>query len=59
MHVEAAGRALARLKEELIFKAMTKHGHVTFDNNKRDKNPDAGTTGRDEHGNYNDYKLVV
>jgi len=53
LHVEAAGRALARLKEELIFKAMTKHGWTTFDNAIRDKYPDAGTTGRDEHGNFN------
>ena len=54
MHVQAAGRALARLKEELIFKAMTKHGHTTFDNEIRDQHPEAGTTGRDEHGDYND-----
>ncbi len=54
MHVEAAGRAMARLKEELIFKAMTKHGWTVFDNNKREKHPEAGTTGRDEYGNYND-----
>lgn len=53
MHIEAAGRALARLKEELIFKAMSKHGWVTFDNAIRDQYPEAGTTGRDEYGNYN------
>lgn len=54
MHVEAAGRAMARLKEELIFKAMSKHGWTVFDNNIRAKHSEAGTTGRDEHGNYND-----
>lgn len=53
LHVEAAGRALARLKEELIFKAMTKHGWTTFDNDEREKYPEAGTTGLDEYGNLN------
>ena len=54
MHVEAAGRAMARLKEEKIFKAMTKHGHTVFDNSMREKHPEAGTHGMDELGNYND-----
>ena len=54
MHIQAAGRALARLKEELIFKAMSKHGHVVFDNKLRRKYPEAGTTGRNEHGEFND-----
>lgn len=54
MHVEAAGRAMARLKEELMFKAMTNHGTVVFDNDLRDKYPQAGTTGLDELGNFND-----
>lgn len=54
MHIQAAGRALARLKEELLFKAMSKHGHSVFDNRKRNKYPEAGTTGRNEHGEFND-----
>lgn len=54
MHIQAAGRALARLKEELLFKAMSKHGHAVFDNRKRNKYPEAGTTGRNEHGEFND-----
>jgi len=54
MHIEAAGRAMARLKEELIFKAMSKHGHVVLDNDIREEHPDAGTTGLDEMGNFND-----
>lgn len=54
MHIQAAGRALARLKEELLFKAMSKHGHVVFDNKLRKKYPEAGTTGRNEHGEFND-----
>lgn len=53
-HVRAAGKAMARLKEELIFKAMTKHGHTVFDNDLRAKHPEAGTTGLDEFGNFND-----
>ena len=44
---------MARLKEEIIFKRMTKYGHTVFDNNMRDKQPEAGTTGRDEYGNFN------
>lgn len=54
MHVEAAGRAMARLKEELMFKSMTNHGTVVFDNELRDKYPQAGTTGLDQFGNHND-----
>jgi len=31
MHLEAAGRALARKKEELVFLEFSQHGHVVFD----------------------------
>lgn len=31
MHLEAAGRAMARKKEENIFNEFSKHGHVVFD----------------------------
>lgn len=31
MHIEAAGRALARKKEENIFLEFSKHGHIVFD----------------------------
>lgn len=31
MHLEAAGRAMARLKEENIFKEFARHGHIVFD----------------------------
>lgn len=44
---------MARLREELIFKEMLQHGHVAFDNDIRDKYPEAGTTGLDENGQYN------
>jgi uncharacterized protein YciU (UPF0263 family) len=33
---------------------MSKHGHVVFDNDIREEHPDAGTTGLDEMGNFND-----
>lgn len=54
MHIQAAGRAMARLKEELLFRAMSKHGHLVFDNKLRSKIPEAGTTGRNENGEFND-----
>lgn len=44
---------MARLKEEIAFKMMSKYGHTVFDNSIRDKQPEAGTTGRDEYGNFN------
>lgn len=31
MHLEAAGRALARKKEEVIFLEFSQHGHIVFD----------------------------
>ena len=31
MHLEAAGRAMARKREEVIFADFSKHGHVIFD----------------------------
>ena len=31
LHLEAAGRALARLKEENAFREFSRHGHVVFD----------------------------
>ena len=32
MHIRAAGRAMARHKEEKIFRAFSRHGHTVFDN---------------------------
>lgn len=32
LHLRAAGRAMARFKEEKIFTEFTKHGHAVFDN---------------------------
>lgn len=51
MHVRAAGRALARLKEEKVAKLITTdRGNVIFDNNSASVK---STTGRDASGNYN------
>lgn len=52
--LEEAGRAMARLKEELAFLEMMSHAHVVFDNTLRSVNPEAGTTGLDADGNLND-----
>lgn len=64
MHIEAAGRALARKKEEVIFLEFSKHGHVLFDAD-LGGTLDAGTgiytpnatglapTGRGFDGNFN------
>ncbi|QHW35675.1 phage major capsid protein (plasmid) [Paenibacillus rhizovicinus] len=51
--VRKAGEAMARLKEEKIFNQFSKHGHVVFDNDIRQKYHEAGTNGYDEAGNLN------
>lgn len=52
--LQEAGRAMARLKEQKAFDEWLRHGWTVFDNNLRAKFPDAGTTGLDFEGNYND-----
>lgn len=54
INLRKMGRAMARYKEELIFNAFSTHGHVVFDNAKREIVPAAGTTGLGKDGNYND-----
>lgn len=54
MMIREAGRALARHKEQKAFYQFSKHGHTVFDNSIRSQYPDAGTTGLDKDGNYND-----
>ena len=54
MMIREAGRAMARHKEQKAFVQFSKHGHPVFDNALRATNPDAGTTGLDKDGNYND-----
>lgn len=56
MHLEEAGRAMARHKEQQAFRQFVMHGHTVFDNDL--ENPDAHTTGRDEYGNFNSTMCV-
>lgn len=51
MHLRAAGAAMARLKEENIFREFNKHGHIVFDGDSAD--PKAKGNGRDFYGNKN------
>jgi hypothetical protein len=53
MHLEAAGRAMARKKEEVIFNEFSKHGHVVFDGYKADIDPSFAPTGRGFDGTLN------
>lgn len=53
MLVRQAGQAMARLKEEKIFRQFSAHGHIVYDNEQREKYTEAGTRGRDIEGNYN------
>lgn len=48
-----AGRAMARHKEQKAFIEWLMHSHTVFDNDYRDKYPDAGTTGVDYNNNIN------
>lgn len=54
MHLRAAGRALARKKEEKCFNLFSKAGHIVYDNMLRSQIPDAGTSGKDSNGDLND-----
>lgn len=54
INVRKMGKAMARYKEEWIFNTFSSHGHVVFDNNIRSQFPEAGTTGRDADGSFND-----
>lgn len=54
INVRKMGRAMARYKEEWCFNSFSNHGHVIFDNATRTQLPEAGTTGRDANGNFND-----
>ena len=52
--MQEAGRAMARHKEQKAFDEWLRHGWTVFDNNLRSQIPEAGTTGLDFNGNYND-----
>ncbi len=51
--VRKAGEAMSRFKEEEAFRQFSIHGNDIFDNDKREKYTEAGTTGMDIDGNYN------
>jgi hypothetical protein len=52
MHLRAAGRAMARKKEEKIFSEFSRHGHIVFDGDASDA--DLKPTGRGFDGTAND-----
>nr|DAV25090.1 MAG TPA: major capsid protein [Caudoviricetes sp.] len=54
INIRKMGRAMARYKEEWIFNTFSTHGHTIFDNEIREQIPEAGTTGYDQNGEYND-----
>ncbi len=54
MMIEEAGKAMARHKEQKIFRHFTMHGWPVFDNVKRSLYPEAGTTGIAADGTFND-----
>lgn len=58
MLTSEAGRAMARHKEQKAFTEWLAHGYTIFDNNLRAIDPvkyaEAGTTGLDYEGNFND-----
>lgn len=53
LHLQAAGRALARLKEENMFREFSRHGHVVFDGNMFEAGQDGYPTGRGFNGELN------
>lgn len=53
LHLQAAGRAMARLKEENMFRAFSQHGHVVFDADLFQAGQDGYPTGRGFDGEYN------
>lgn len=58
INLRKMGRAMARYKEEWAFNSFSAHGTPVFDNDTRVQIPEAGTTGRDAHGNFNDTMSV-
>lgn len=58
INVRKMGRAMARYKEEWIFNTFSTHGHPIFDNSLRGQFPEAGTTGLDDKGDFNDTLTV-
>lgn len=55
INLSKMGRAMARIKEEQIFKTFSSKGHPVFDNLMAAQHgtPERGTTGLDKEGHYN------
>ena len=53
LHIQAAGRALARKKEELAFRAFSMEGHTVFDGAQFQPGQDGYPTGRGFDGELN------
>lgn len=53
LHLEAAGRAMARKKEEVIFHEFSTHGHIVYDADKFGVGEEGYPTGRGFDGNLN------
>jgi len=53
LHLEAAGRAMARKKEEVIFHEFSTHGHVVFDAKEYKPGDEGYPTGRGFDGEFN------
>lgn len=53
LHLKAAGRAMARKKEEVIFHEFNSHGHVVYDVNEFQPGQEGYPTGRGFDGNFN------
>lgn len=53
LHLEAAGRAMARKKEEVIFHEFSTHGHIVYDADLFAKGDEGYPTGRGFDGNLN------
>lgn len=53
LHLKAAGRAMARKKEEVIFEEFNRHGHVVYDVTEFEPGEEGYPTGRGFDGNYN------
>lgn len=53
LHLRAAGRAMARKKEEVIFDEFNKHGHIVFDASKYSAGQDGYPSGRGFSGEFN------
>lgn len=53
LHLKAAGRAMARKKEEKIFEEFNKHGHVVYDADDYNEGDDGYPTGRGWDGTLN------